>query len=491
MSAREPIADAFPHTRRPLPWALAAFFAMLYFVPVGATFMKVHLPFDSGIDRVAIIGLVGCWMWFGGDQRAILRTSRSKLFVAAAFIFLVLAFASLILDSGRIIHLGDFKLAEKRLALLISFVILAWFTFTAIRFEDLRGIASYLIVLGSITAVGMVVERRTGNNLFYNWSHTLLGPIANVEPSPTNIHPAFGSDGRVTVVGPTQHGLAAATLIVMVMPFALVRIFEPGSRASRARNAAAFALMFMGAMATDKKTALLVPLAAGLFIAFHYRRQALRWAPVAAVILAGAVHLASPGSLGSVLDPKQIFSSTSTTHRTGDLTDLMPDFTVHPVLGRGYGTIDQQRPDLFRINDNQYLDEMWEVGALGLLAYVAMILAPVVASRRAIRARDPAVAPLALAGSAACVAYFVVNGLFDALSFPQAPYLFFAMAALTTIAAAGPEGNVYPERELASARRLAAGGIGRWQVHGVPAALAGGRPHAGVATVSDAGGDRV
>ena len=68
---------------------------------------------------------------------------------------------------------------------------------------------------------------------------------------------------------------------------------------------------------------------------------------------------------------------------------------------------------------------------------------------------------LALAGSAGCVAYLVANALFDAMSFPQAPYMFFIVAALTTVAAAGPEGNVVPTREeirraLSAARARAA-----------------------------------
>ena len=41
----------------------------------------------------------------------------------------------------------------------------------------------------------------------------------------------------------------------------------------------------------------------------------------------------------------------------------------------------------------------------------------------------------------------MVNALFDAMSFPQAPYMFFIVAALTTVAAAGPAGNVQPARE--------------------------------------------
>jgi O-antigen ligase len=87
------------------------------------------------------------------------------------------------------------------------------------------------------------------------------------------------------------------------------------------------------------------------------------------------------------------------------------------------------------------------VGIIGLVAYLFMIISPVIAARRAIRSRDPDIEPLALASSAGCVAYLVVNALFDTMSFPQAPYMFFIVAALATISAAGPAGNVQPARE--------------------------------------------
>ena len=99
-------------------------------------------------------------------------------------------------------------------------------------------------------------------------------------------------------------------------------------------------------------------------------------------------------------------------------------------------------------------------GIQGLAADLFMILAPILTARRAIRTRDPAVSSLALAASAGCVAYLVVNALFDAMSFPQAPYMFFMVAALTVIASAGPAGNVVPSRErvhqLARGRRVLA-----------------------------------
>ena len=46
--------DAFPHTRRPLPWLLAAFLTMLFFVPVDSTEVKIHLPVGSQIDRFGV-----------------------------------------------------------------------------------------------------------------------------------------------------------------------------------------------------------------------------------------------------------------------------------------------------------------------------------------------------------------------------------------------------------------------------------------------------
>ncbi|HEY3758584.1 MAG TPA: hypothetical protein VGL37_02395 [Solirubrobacteraceae bacterium] len=451
--------DAFPHTRRPLPWVLAAFLAMLFFVPVDSTELKVHMPVGSQIDRFAIVGLVFVWICLGGDQRAFLRTRRSKLFAGAAVLFLVLAVASLLLDAGRIINIGDFQLALKRFGLLGSFLILSWFTLTALRFEDVRGFATYLIGLATFMSIGMIVERHTGYNLFYNWSSAILKPIATVAPSPTNIHPELGSDGRVSVVGPTLHGLAATTMLIVVMPFALVRMLDATSRRTWWLNALAFILMLVAAAATDRKTALLVPIAVVIYLGCYRPRQVLRLVPVGLVVLVGLVHFASPGALGTIFTPTAGLSSSSTTHRTGDFTDIEPDVFAHPLLGRGFGTIEPDQETVFRINDDEYIDEIWEVGIVGLLAYFTMIIAPIVLARRAIRGRDPNIAPLALAASAGCIAYLVVNALFDAMSFPQAPYMFFMVAALTTIAAAGPAGNVQSSRErvrqLLAARRPA------------------------------------
>ena len=415
-------ADAFPHTKRPLPWVLAGFMALLFLVPIDSTDVKLHLPVNSHIDRFALLVVVGAWFWYGGDQRTFMNPRRSKLFVAAATAYAFLAVASLLLDAPRIMNLGDFTYAEKQMATLATFFVLGWFTLTAVRYEDLRGLSSYLIGLGCLTALGVVIERRTGYNAFYTLGGTILKPIANVAPSPTVIHPAMGSDGRVVVVGPTLNGLALAAMLTTVMPFPLIRMLDANTRRRRFLYAGAFILLLAAAMATDKKTAVVVPVGIVAYVTWYRPRQMFKIIPVGLVLLVAIVHVASPGALGSVFDANNK-TSNSTQHRLGDFTNVMPDVLAHPVIGRGFGTVDPDKPTQFRINDDEYMDQVWEVGIVGLVAYMAMILAPVIAARRVIRrARDPEARSLALAASAGCIGYFVVCGLFDAMSFPQAPY---------------------------------------------------------------------
>lgn len=425
--------DAFPHTSRPLPWVLAGFLGMIFFIPITTTQLKVHLPVDSKIDRFAVIALVLVWIVVGGDQRTFRDSPRSKLYVGAALVFLAIVMYGIFLNSPRIINLGEFQIAQKALPLLFSFFVVSWFALTALRPEDLQGLSSYLIGLGTMVAVGMIVERRLDYNVFYSISTTLLRPIATVGPAFDFNNASVGYDDRVSIIGPTDHPLAATTLLAMVMPFALLRVFDPPSRKSWWINAIAFTLMVSAAFSTERKSGPIAVLVVIAFIGFYHPRKLLRLAPLG-VILLGFVHLSSPHSLGTLLSPSQWFDSSSTAHRSGDLDAIWPDIQAHPLLGRGYGTIDITQADQFRILDNQYLSIVWQLGLVGLGAFMWMILAPVVGARRARHSEDPILARNALAASASCVAYFVVNALFDTFTYNQVTYLFMILAAYCTVA---------------------------------------------------------
>ena len=323
----------------------------------------------------------------------------------------------------RIINLSEFQLAEKRFALLGSFLVVSWFALTALRFEDLRGFASYLIGLAVLMSLGMLVERHTGYNVFYEWGHTILEPIATVAPSPTDIHPSPEiEEGRIIVVGPTLHGLAATAMLVMVMPFALVRVLDAelaqvvvaergrvradggGRGGDRSQDGAA-----RSARARDLHR--LLPPAPGAAPAAARARRLRRLA-----------HLAAPGTLGTLLNLNADASSGSTAHRVGDFTRPQAR-RARPSRARSRLRLDQcgTSPSSSGSTTTSTSTNCGRSGVVGLLAFVWMILAPVVLARAAIRTRGPTVSSLALAASGGCVAFLVVCALFDAWASPRRP----------------------------------------------------------------------
>jgi hypothetical protein len=430
---------------------LAGFMVMVYLVPVDSVKLRVHLPFNASFDRLGVFVLILGWVLLGGDQRTVWRSRRSKLYAGAAALFAAILVAGVLANGYHVITLGEWTAAEKQLIAVLALISVGWFASTALRAEDLYGFATLLIALGTITAVGIVIEARTGHNYFYTFSGLLLKPIANVPMPGTALNGVANGAGRVSLDGPTSHGLAAASMMAMTMPFALVRVFDLPPGKSRWLNAAAVGLMVAAAVSTQEKTSLVSILMVFIFLGIFRPRHVLKMLPFVPVLIV-VIHIAAPGSLGAVTDPTRWFGNASTNHRAADLTAIMPDVAAHPLLGRGFGTFDAaMRPDLYRITDDQLLSLLWQAGALGLLSYAFMIISPIIAARRARRSRDPAIRMVALAASAGCVAYLVVNALFDALSFVQAPYIFFIIAAMCTAASGAPDlvrAAVAREREL-------------------------------------------
>jgi hypothetical protein len=429
-------ADAFPHTRRPLPWVLAVFMGFLFFEPLDSTTLKINLPFDSTLDRPLIVLMVIIWMWVGGDERTLTGRRRSKLVLLTMFAFLTIAVLSVFAGSDTLVRLGEFGLSMKKIALLVTYMSLSWFAMTALRPEDLRGICKYLVWLAALMSIGVIIERRTGYNVFYALSTTILKPIATVAPSPTDIAPVNGA--RILVVGPTIHGLALCTMLTMAMPFAIVSALDAKVRRSRIGYIVAFLLMIGAAVATGEKTGVLAPVCVILFIACYRPRQMLKLMLPLSVVLLIVIHLSAPGSLGSILDINAGVNNTSTASRTNDFGSSLPDIMAHPVIGRGFGSIDPTQITTWRVLDDEYLDEVIGVGFVGLALYLLMLCAPVIVARRAIRTRDPVRASPALAGAASCAGFVIINGLFDAQSFVQAPYMFAIIAAICVVTSTTP-----------------------------------------------------
>jgi hypothetical protein len=426
--------DAWPHTSRPLPWLLAGFVTMLFLVPISGIELAIPSPVDPYLDRYALGLVIGIWILVACLGRpAAVRIERPGLFLWAAVGFTSIALLGLVLNITDVASHDLFSLAQNRLALLISFVIFAWFTVAAMRPGELANFSLLLVVLATLAAVGVIWERRTGFNVFYELIGHIFDPIARVAESPTNIHPDPTKESRKVIVGPTDHGLAVATMMVMALPFAIVGFVQTlGNR--RWLYALSIALILGAALSTERKTAVLTPIAALVVIGAYRPRQAVKMLPLACVMVV-FIHVAAPGALGTVSELSGTFTSDSSAGRSDDYSAISPDFLAHPLMGPGYGTRDIAAVDGVRILDNEYLGELLTVGLIGTSAFIFMIISAMVVPHRTIRRGEPARAGPALAASAACIVFLAASMLFDSMSFPQAPYVFFFVAAMATVAA--------------------------------------------------------
>jgi O-antigen ligase len=422
--------DNWPHTKRVMPWMVAGFLVMVFLVPFEAIIPKVHLPANGTPDRLFLVLMIVVLMVTARARRSGPRR-RMTAVECAVLVFLAVALLSVVLNIDRIYQENQLSFVEKGLAQLLAYVAFFFIVVATVRPAEMKAIGRLILSLTCLTALGTIYEAHTGYNVFYLWSTKLLSHIASVAPSPTDIHPLYG---RATIVGPTQHGLALASMMTIALPFAVLPLLEAKRIRDRLMYVGAIGLILAACLSTHEKTAMLAPIGA-FAVLIAYKRQLLRFLPLAVIALVPVIHFASPGALGGLqaLNP---FGSTAdySDGRTSDYAAVAPDILSHPLIGRGYATLDPQNWLWYRILDNQYLDELFVVGILGLVAYLAIILTSIGTAHRVIRAGGLR-APPVLAASAGCVAFGLVSATFDAMGYPQAIYSFLFLAGLIAVAA--------------------------------------------------------
>jgi O-antigen ligase len=427
--------DAWPRTRRPLPWLFAALLGMIFLVPFDAMQLKISMPVSSDFDRFLVIAIVVAWgLGTAFGKREAVERLRPPGWAIGMIAFLLVAVASIAFNVERITNLGEWDDAQKHLAVLFSLAAVFAIVTLNLRASELRPFSVLIVVLAVITATGTIYEKKTGFNVFYETSSAVFSPIADVAPSPTDVNPDPSTTPRPTITGPTRHALSVTSILGMALPFAVVLAAMTPVRRRRILWGLAACLIIAGALITQRKSGAVVP-AMALLVLFVLRpRQLLRLAPYGVVALAVALVI-TPGIFSTVRELGQTKEQDSTAGRTSDYPAVMPDVLTRPILGRGFGTLDSERVDTYRIFDNEYLGQLFQVGALGLLAFIALIVTPLFVARSVLRSDDPVRGPPALAAGAACLAFGVACSLYDILTFPQAPYLFLFMAAMCTCAA--------------------------------------------------------
>jgi O-antigen ligase len=149
---------------------------------------------------------------------------------------------------------------------------------------------------------------------------------------------------------------------------------------------------------------------------------------MAPVVLIG-LRIALPGVLGTITSLFSNFGNDpSVSGRTDDYDIVWRVFLENPYFGRGLFTF---VPRYYRILDNQLLMVMLELGAVGLLAFLGLVIVSIFSARGARRrAPDAEHHHLGLAISASIAGVAASYATFDAWGFPMAAGVTFVLIGL-------------------------------------------------------------
>jgi hypothetical protein len=429
-SEPEDTTDLWPHTTRLLPWMFAGFLGLIWLTPFNNIEIDVTLPIELRLDRLVLPILVFVWILaLGAGARIAPRLRMTWVHLAIAGL-LACAFLSVVVDARYLNQSLELDLSLKKLPLMLSYATLFLIASSAVRRGEVQSFMTYTLVLAIIVALGMILEYRMMYNPFWSLSDKLLPGFFSVEG--TVAGDAIDHLGRRVVSGPAELGLEAVAMLSMALPVALVRVLHEPRTRQRLLYSLAIIVLVAAALATYRKSALIVPVGVVCALAYFRRRELLRLAPLGMVTLI-IVSTLAPGAIGSTV--RQFTRSDATSvptvsDRASDYDAIRPDVWSHILLGRGWGSYNH---DSYRILDSEILLRIIETGVLGLLAFILVGVSAVAASRKVIAARDPETAPIALVTALVAVAFLIAALLFDELSFPHATYIFLYMVGLGTV----------------------------------------------------------
>ncbi len=228
--------------------------------------------------------------------------------------------------------------------------------------------------------------------------------------------------------GTALHPIEFGAVISMILPIALTLALNDRSR-NLLRRWYPVVAMALAAVLSISRSALIASLLALVLLAASWSRTRRLIGAAAVLGLGSAVFLTIPGLLGALLGLfTGIGDDSSAQSRSGSYAIAAEFIARSPLVGRGLFTFQPR----YRILDNQYLGLMIDVGALGLMSFVALIVAGLWCARAVRRHTAEAYTrevAQSLVGSIAAGASGLA--LFDGFSFPMSAGLFFLILGLS------------------------------------------------------------
>ena len=402
-------------------------------IPLGRYELPGSLPFHLEPYRVLVAVIAGLWIASLLSDPA-LRWKRIGLLVPLAALGLSIL-ASDAFNAARIDELEVAPEVIKSISLMVSYwLVLLLVTSVITRRGQLEVVLKALVGGGAVVGLFALIQYRTGFNIF---DHLQLVPLLDAQEGgvPAGLEERAG-DARV--YASAQHPIALSAALVMLLPLGIYLGRRYRSRAWWA----ATGLIGVASISTVARTGSTMLLTVLVVLIALKPREVLRlwkWAIPFVIV----IHLLAPGAIGSLkntflpeeglIAQQQTAISATGSNRLADAGPALREWWKRPYVGYGFGTrvttVGDPKVNAF-ILDNQWLGLLLEVGLLGALAFLWLLVRSVRRLGTAARG-DPTEHGWLLSGLAAAITAFGVGMFtFDALAFTQVTFLLFIMIGL-------------------------------------------------------------
>ena len=220
------------------------------------------------------------------------------------------------------------------------------------------------------------------------------------------------------VAGTAIHPIELGVVAGMLLPLAIYLAMYDSERSLRSRWAPVALIGIAIPTSVSRSAILSVTLALAVFVVLMPARQRLVGLCAMPFALC-AVFMSAPGVIGTLTAFFRAGNSDPSVATRVDDYPLAERLVAQaPWFGHGPGTyIPENLLDVF---DNQYLKTVVELGLVGLVAFVACLLVPLIAALVARwHSDDPELRMLCAALAGAVLAATVCSFTFDSLSFPM------------------------------------------------------------------------
>lgn len=398
---------------------LTVYLVLLCAIPSGLTFTAL-----GSVGHPATLWALGAALWWGGSQ--VLRNVPEQTGVQplrmAFFIFAAVALISYAWAMTRGIPSDEVLTATSGLVTIASWAgILLVANDGIATLARLRTLLRRIVTIGALLGLLGLLQFVTKRSLI-DWISLPLMTLNSPD-----ISGLAARSGFVRASGTASHPLEYAVILCVALPIAIVMAFGNPKASLLRRWIPVLVLAAAAAISVSRSTLIGAAVAVIAILPTVSARARLLLISGAALLLIG-VGIVIPGMFGTIVSLfSGLSSNPSILSRTTGIS-LIVGFVSHsPVLGRSYSTF---LPSYY-IFDDAYLLMSTELGIVGLLAFLALIVVALVValrSKRLLRSRHDR--QLAQALVASLIATSVLFAFFDGLSFPQAAGIFFLIIGM-------------------------------------------------------------